>query len=326
MTSRLVRCGVCAGLFLLSAALAAQALAQSYPSRSLRLIVPYAPGAINDVVARTVGQKLAETLGKPVVIDNRSGGGTIVGTEIAVRSPPDGHTLLMTSAAHAINPTLYGKLPYDAMRDLTQVTVIGAAPLLLVVTPSLPAKSVKDLIALAKAKPGQLTYGSSGTGGGAHLAFEMLKALAGIDLTHVPYKGAGPAVVDVIAGQVQMTMGTIVAVGPHVKSGRLRALALSSTKRSPLAPELPPLAEACCPGYDATFWWGVAVPAATPKSIVATLNAAILDVLRMPEIVERFTGQGVELIGSTPQSAAAHLKADTARWSKVIVQAGIKPE
>ena len=150
--------------------------------------------------------------------------------------------------------------------------------------------------------------------------------MAGIDLTHVPYKGTGPAVVDVIGGQVQMTMGTIVAVGPHVKSGRLRALALSSTKRSTLAPELPPIAEACCPGYDATFWWGVAVPAATPKPIVAKLNAAILDVLRMPEIVERFTGQGVELIGSTPQSAAAHLKAETVRWSKVIVQAGIKPE
>ena len=326
MRSKRVRRGICAGSFLLSAALAAQALAQSYPSRSLRFIVPYAPGAINDVVARTVGQKLAETLGKPVVIDNRSGGGTIVGTEIAVRSPPDGHTLLMTSAAHAINPALYGKLPFDTMRDLTQVTVIGAAPIVLVVNPSLPAKSVKDLIALAKAKPGQLTYGSSGIGGGAHLAFEMLKAMAGIDLTHVPYKGAGPAVTDVIAGQVQMTMATIVAVGPHVKSGRLRALAISSTKRSPLAPELPSVAEACCPGYDATFWWGVAVPAATPRRVVATLNAAILDVLRAPEIVERFTGQGVELVGSTPESAAAHLKADTARWSKVIMQAGIKPE
>jgi tripartite-type tricarboxylate transporter receptor subunit TctC len=213
MKRKLLRRGICAGLFLLSAALGAQALAQSYPSRSLRFIVPYAPGAINDVVARTVGQKLAETLGKAVVIDNRSGGGTIVGTEIAVRSPPDGHTLLMTSAAHAITPALYGKLPYDAMRDLTQVTVIGAAPLVLVVNPSLPAKSVKDLIALAKAKPGQLTYGSSGTGGGAHLVFEMLEAMAGIELTHVPYKGAGPAVIDVIGGQVHMTMATIVAVG-----------------------------------------------------------------------------------------------------------------
>ena len=302
------------------------AFPQAYPSKPIRFVVPFTPGAINDLVARTVGQKMSETFGKPVVIENRAGGGTIVGTEIVVRSPPDGYTLLLTSVAHAINPGLHPKLPFDVLRDLTQVTIIGLAPFVLVVNPSLPASSTKELIALAKAKPGHLTYGSSGSGGGAHLAMEMFKSVARIEINHVPYKGAAPAIVDVMGGEIHMTLATMVAVGAHVKSGRLRAIAVSSKRRYSLAPDLPTLAEACCPGYDATPWWGVAVPAATPKPIVAQLNGTITKILRLPEMVERFGSQGVDLVGSTPDAATAHVREQTMRWSKVVKEAGVKPE
>jgi tripartite-type tricarboxylate transporter receptor subunit TctC len=300
------------------------ALAQAYPSKPIRFIVPYAPGAINDMVARTLGQKMAETFGKPVVVDNRPGAGTIVGTEIAARSPADGHTLLLVSVAHSINPALRTDLSFDVLRDFTPVTLVGFAPFVLVVNPSMKVASTKELIALAKAQPGKLTYGSSGNGGGAHLAMEMLKSVTGTNINHVPYKGAAPAITEVISGQIHMTMATVVAVGAHVKAGRLRAIAVSSKQRYSAAPDLPTIAEACCANYDATPWWGVAVPAGTPKAIVEQLNATILKILRMPDIVERFTSQGVDLTGSTSAAAAAHLKEQTARWTKVVKEAGVK--
>jgi tripartite-type tricarboxylate transporter receptor subunit TctC len=309
-----------------SLALVAPAAAQTFPSRPVRFIVPFPPGAINDFVARTISQKFAEVAGQPALTDNRGGGGTMVGTEFVIKSPPDGHTLLLMSVAHAINPTLYGKMPYDAQTDLAQITLVGGAPFIVVVNPAFEAKTMKDLIAIAKARPGQLHYGSSGTGGGSHLATEMLNTMAGIKLVHVPYKGAAPAITDVLGGQITMTMGTLTAVGGHLKSGKLRGLAVSSRKRSSVASDLPTIAESCCSAYDATPWWGVATTAATPQPIVRQLNGYIVKILRMPEVVSLFTAQGVDLVGSTPEEALAHLKDETQRWSKVVKDSGAKPE
>ena len=313
-------------LFLLSMLLSGSVLAQSYPSKPVRIIVPFAPGAINDYVARAISQKFPEVFGQTLITDNRPGGGTIVGTELVVRGAPDGYTLLLVSVAHAINPALFEKLPYDAQTDLTHVTLVGAAPFVLVVNPALPAKTMKEFIALAKSKPGQLNYGSSGTGGGSHLATELLNAMAGIELTHVPYKGAAPAIVDVLGGQITLTLATITAVGGHLKSGKLRALAVSSRKRTGAAPDLPTVAQSCCAGYEASGWWNIAVTAATPKPIVAQLNTGVVKILRMPDVVSSFAAQGVDLVGSTPEEALAQLKDETVRWGKVIRDKNIKPE
>jgi tripartite-type tricarboxylate transporter receptor subunit TctC len=242
----------------------------------VRFVVPYAPGAINDAVARMLAQRLTESWTHPVIVDNRPGGGTIVGTEIVARSAPDAHTLLLTSVAHAITPALHSKLPYDVMRDFAYVTHVGYGPFVLAVHPGLGVDSVGGLIALARAKPNQLSYGSSGVGGGAHLATEIFKSMVGVRITHVAYKGGGPAIVDTLTGQVHMTFATPLALGGHLKSGKLRALAVSSAKRARSLPDLPTMAEACCPGYDAAPGWGVAVPAATPAPIVERLNTAIV--------------------------------------------------
>lgn len=313
-------------LLLLSMLLSGAGLAQSYPAKPVRIIVPFAPGAINDFVARTIGQKFPDVFGQTAITDNRPGGGTIVGTELVVRGAPDGYNLLLVSVAHAINPALFGKLPYDAQTDLVHVTLVGTAPFVLVVSPSLPAKTMKELIALAKAKPGQLNYGSSGTGGGSHLATELLNAMAGIDLTHVPYKGAAPAIVDVLGGQISLTFATMAAVGGHIKSGKLRAIAVSSKKRAGVAPDLPTIAESCCAQYEATPWWGIAVTATTPRPLVTQLNGGIVKILRMPDVVSSFATQGVDLVGSTPEEALAYLKEETVRWGKVIRDGNIKPE
>jgi len=303
---------------------ATTAAAQDFPRRPVRFVVPYAPGAINDAVARMLAHRLTETWPHPVIVDNRAGGGTIVGTEIVARSPPDGHTMLLTSVAHAITPALHKKLPYDVVRDFAYVTQVGYGPFLLAVYPGLAATSVKGLIALAKAKPGQIIYGSSGVGGGAHLATEIFKSMAGIDLVHVPYKGGGPAVADLLTGQIHLTFATPIALGGHVKAGKLRALAVTSAKRARALPDLPTMAEACCPGYDAAPGWGVAVPVATPKPIIDKINTAVVGILRQPEVIERYAAQSVELVGGSPAEATAHMQAELARWAKAVKDSGAK--
>ena len=303
---------------------AGSACAQEFPRRPVRFVVPYAPGAINDAVARMLAQRLTEAWQHPVIVDNRGGGGTIVGTEIVARSAPDGHTLLLTSVAHAITPALHKKLPYDVMRDFAYVTRVGYGPFVLAVHPGLAADSVKSLIALAKAKPGQIRYGSSGIGGGAHLATELFKTMAAIDLAHIPYKGGGPAVVDLLAGQVHLTFATPIALGGHIKAGKLRALAVSSAQRARALPDLPTMAEACCPGYEAAPGWGVAVPAATPKPIVERIHTAVVGILRQPEVIERYAARSVEIVGGTPAEATAHMQAELKRWARAVKDSGAK--
>lgn len=302
----------------LLAGVSASAWSQEYPRRPVRFVVPYAPGAINDAVARMLAQRLTESWLHPVIVDNRPGGGTIAGTEIVARSAPDGHTLLLTSVAHAITPALHRKLPYDVMRDFAYVTYIGYGPFVLAVHPSLNVDTVNGLIALARSKPGQLSYGSSGVGGGAHLATEIFKSMASINVVHVPYKGGGPAIADTLTGQVHMTFATPIALGGHIKSGRLKALAVSSATRAKALPDLPTMAEACCPGYDAAPGWGVAVPAATPQAVVDRLNVAVVGILRQPEVVERYTAQSVEIAATSPAEAKAHMQSEVQRWAKAV--------
>ncbi len=302
----------------------AMAQAPGFPNKPVRFIVPFTPGAINDLLARLIGARLAETWGQQVVVDNRAGAGTVIGTDMVAKSPPDGYTLLLVSTAFAINPTLYPKLPYDAAKDFAPVSRIGSAPFLMVVTPQLPVKSVKELVALAKSKSGQLSYGSTGSGGTAHLIGEMFKATAGIDMVHIPYKGLAPAMSDVIAGQVSMTLGSYSTLGPQVKAGRLKALAVTSRTRSRVAPDLPTIAEAGYPNFDATAWWGVAVAAGTPKNIVARLNDDIVRTIKSPEVGERLASEGADVTPSTPAEFAEFLKAETVKWGKVVKMSGAK--
>ena len=306
---------------------AACAHAQTYPTKPIRLIVPFAPAGGTDLVARTVQVKLTETLGQPVVIDNRPGAAGSVGTDIAAKAPPDGHTLLLCSAGPlAINPSLYAKLPYDPARDLAPVTLVTVMPFVLVTHPSLPVKSVKDLIALAKARPGQLNYGTPGNGSTTHLANELLKSMTGIDMTHVPYKGVALAATDLISGQVQVMSGDLSTLLPHVKSGRMRAIATTAAKRSSLLPDLPTVAESGVPGYDASGWFGVCVPAATPRPIVDRLNASIVKGVQSPDSRERLGALGGEVAAGTPEQFAAHIRTEAAKWGKVIRTIGLKPD
>src|SRR5258706_1989889 len=300
------------------------AFAQSYPSKPIRLVLPYPPGGGTDVIARPLAQKLTEQLGQQVIVDNRGGAGGNIGMEFVAKSPPDGYTLLFAlTAQYAVNPSLYPKLPYDPVRDYAPVSLLANAPYLLVVHPSVPAKAVPELIALMKARPGQLAYSSSGNGSGAHLAGEMLRSLARVEMTHVPYKGAGPAMPDLIAGQVQLSFVTYTATGPHIKTGRLRALGVTTAKRSPTLPDLPAIAETV-PGYDSAVWYGFAAPAGTPADIVAKLNTEVLRVLAAPDFRNRITLEAVAPIGSTPEEFGAFIKSEIARWAKVVKDSGAK--
>ena len=301
--------------------------AQSFPVKPLRLIVPFAAGGGSDLVARTVAQKLTETLGQPVVVDNRAGAAGTIGAEIAAKAPPDGHTLLMGSSGPlAINPSLYAKLPYDAARDFAPVALVTIMPFLIVTHPSLPVQSVKDLVALARARPGELNYGSPGNGSTTHLANELLKAMTGIRITHVPYKGVAPAATDLISGQVQVLTGDLSTLLPHVKSGRMRGLAVTSARRSSLLPAMPTVAESGVPGYDATGWFGVLVPAGTPAPIVERLNAAIVKGASSPDARERLAALGGEVAAGTPEQFAAYVRSEAAKWGKVIRTIGVKAE
>jgi len=316
-----------AALLIASCTLATSALAQSagYPQRPIRLIVPFAPGGGLEITARSIGQKLTEKRGQAIVIDNRPGAATIVGSEIASKASPDGYTLLMITTTFAINPTLYGKLPYDPNRDFAPVTQITSVPNILVVNPSIPAHSVRELIALAKAKPGQLNYASAGSGTSPHLAAELFKTMAGIDMTHVPYKGIPPAVTDVIAGRVAMLMTTTISAAPHVKSGRLRALAITSPKRLAAMPDVPAIGETV-PGYEADAFQGMIAPAGVPKEIVRQLADDIATIVKLPDIRERITADGAEPIGSTPEAFAAFLKKEMLKWGKVVKESGARPD
>ena len=300
------------------------AFAQNYPSKPIRLVLPYPPGGGTDVIARPLAQKLTEQLGQQVIVDNRGGAGGNIGMEFVAKSPPDGYTLLFAlTAQYAVNPSLYPKLPYDPIRDYAPISLLANAPYLLVVHPSVPAKSVAELIALMKARPGQLAYSSSGNGSGAHLAGEMLRSLARVEIVHVPYKGAGPAMPDLIAGQVQLSFVTYTAAGPHIKSGRLRALGVTTAKRSPTLPDLPAIAETV-PGYDSAVWYGFAAPAGTPADIVAKLNTEVLRVLAAPDFRNRITLEAVAPIGTSPEEFGAFIKSEIVRWAKVVKDSGAK--
>lgn len=314
-----------AGLALLALSEFAHAQA-AYPNRPIRLIVPFAPGGGTDLTARAIAIKLTEAWGQTVVPDNRAGANGTIAVEIAAKSPPDGYTLTMISSSHSVNSTLYKNLPYDLARDLAPITQATSQPYALVVHPALPTKSVKELIALARSKAEGLTYGSSGLGGLSHLSGALFASLAGIKLVHIPYKGGNPALNDVIAGQIQMLFSTLLQADTQLKAGRVRALAVTTKKRSPAAPELPTMQEAGVAGYEVAGWYGVLAPARTPRAIIDKLNAQIVRILHSPDVQNRLAADGSEAVGSTPEQFGAHIKAEIAKWHKVIQDAGIKAE
>lgn len=299
-------------------------MAQVYPAKPVRIVVPLAAGGPGDVLTRAMGQKLSEQTGQPVVIDNRPGANTNVGTEFVAKSPADGYTLLSTANPLTTNPSLYPVLPYDPIRDFAPVTLIGLTPLLLVVHPSLPVKTTKDLVALAKSKPAQLHYGSAGNGSALHLAGEMFNSVAQIKLVHVPYKGVTNAFSDLLGGQISiMFPGAPIAL-PQVKSGKLRALGTTGARRMSAAPELPPIAESGMPGYEVSVWYGIVAPAGTPAAAISRLHAEISKIVQLPDIKDRWAVLGAEPLHNTPEQFAAFLKADIGKWAKVVRDAGVK--
>ncbi len=301
-------------------------LAAAFPDRSLRLVVPYPPGGGTDIVARAIGQKLAEAWKQNVVIDNRGGASGNIGTELVARAAPDGYTLLTVISAFAVNPSIYKQLPWDPVRDFAPVSKVGSSAYILVVHPSVPARSVSQLIALARAEPNALSFVSSGIGGPLHLAGELLKTRANINMVHVPYKGAGPAIVDLLAGQVQVLFGSSVTMLPHIRNGRLRALATTSAKRLPAAPEIPTMAEAGVPDCEVDGWYGILAPAGTPPDRVRKLSDQIAAIMRTSEMRERFAKEGREAMGTTPEEFSRFIAAEIAKWAQVVSATGIKVE
>ena len=304
----------------------AQEPATGYPAKFVRFIVPYAPGGSSDVLARTLGQKLGEALGQTFVVDNRPGAGSMIGTDIAAKSIPDGYTIILSDMPHTINPSIHAKVPYDPLRDFSPVTVIGVSPMFLFTHPSLQAQSVKEFIALAKTQPGKIAIASGGTGATTHLMAELLQSNAGIKLTHVPYKGAGPALTDVVAGQVPATFTSMATAAPHAKSGRLRILGVTSARRLPAFPEVPTFEESGVTGMLVEHLWGVMAPAGVPRPIVAKLRGEIIKALNSADVRERFSALAVEPRTNTPEQFRTLLESDVRRWAKVIRDAGIKVE
>lgn len=313
-------CVLCA-VPLLAAAQSNEAL---YPARPIRIVVPQSPGASTDLTARLIAARLTEIFKQTVVVDNRPGAGTISGTEIVMRAAPDGHTLLVVASSLTINPSLYTKLPYDPVRDFTPVTMLIASPYVLVVHPSVAATSVKELVALAKARPGQINYASGGNGSAPHFASEMFNAAAGIKLTHIPYKGSTPAVIDLIGGQVQVMFTGIPSVLANIKTNRVRALAVTGKTRTVALPDVPTVIEAGVPGYVVSPWFGLLAPARTPPAIVATLHRETVKVLRSPALLERFTTEGVDPVGDTPEHFAGYVKEEIVKWGKVVKDTGMR--
>lgn len=297
--------------------------AQAYPTKPIRMVAPFASGSTVDTLARLVGQKLTEAWGRPVVIDNRAGAGGTIGTEIVAKAPADGYTLLLVPNSHAINASLYRTLRYDTLNDFAPVTQLASAPQLLAVHASLPANSLRELIALAAAKPGQIRYGSGGNGSPSHLAVELLKSMAGVDLAHVPYKGGDTTLNALVSGEVHLSSVAIRSGMPHVKGGRLKALAVTGPTRSPAVPDIPAVAESV-PGYSMTAWWGILAPAKTPKPIVARLQGEIARNLQLPELRARLAGFGLEAVGSTSQAFDAFIRREIALWAKTVKQSGAR--
>jgi len=303
------------------------AAAQDYPLRPIRMIVPTTPGGSVDMLARTIGPRLNERWGQQVVIDNRSGAGGVIAAELTAKAPPDGYTLIMaTIASMATNVSLSRNLPYDPVRDFAPITLVASQQLVLLANSGFAAKSVTELIQLAKAKPGQVAFATAGNGTGGHLTGELLKLLAGIDLLHVPYKGSSPALVDVISGQVPLTFISVITGLPQVKSGRVRALAVSGTRRSPALPEVPTMIEAGVRGFESSTWYGVLAPKATPRAVVMRLNGEIVAILRLPEVKDRLLAEGAEPVGNTPEQFGEFIKSEIAKWGKVIRAAGLRAE
>lgn len=300
------------------------ALAQAYPNKPLRFVIPFAPGGGADLLARLVGAKAGESLGQQIVLDNRSGAGGNIAAEVAARAAPDGYTLLQANVAHTISASLYRKLNYDVAKDFVAVTQLASTPFILAVHPSVAASSVKELIALARSQPDQLNYGSSGNGGLSHLGTELFKSMARVEIRHIPYKGGAPAATALIAGQIQMLFNTPPVILPHVRAGRMKALAITSNRRIAAAPDLPTVAEAGLPGFEVSTWYGVMVPAGTPVAIVNKLHAAFVAALNAPDVRERLLNENFELVGSTPPEFAAHVRAEIPKWARVVKASGAR--
>jgi tripartite-type tricarboxylate transporter receptor subunit TctC len=308
-------------IFLL--ALATPVHAQEHPAKPIRLIVPFAPGGPTDIMSRAISERIPSRLGQPLIVDNRAGAGGSIGSEIAAHSAPDGYTMLLGHiGTHAINVSLYARTGYDPVKDFAPITMIATLPLGLWVNASVPANSVKELVALAKAKPAQLNFGSAGSGGPTHMAGEMLKAMAHIDIIHVPYKGNAAALTDLVAGRVQIMFSNLLTAGPHARAGKLRGLAITSARRSPQAPDMPTVAESGVAGYDLTPWYGLLFPAGTPRAIVTQLNREIGAILTAPEMADRFRSQGIDLVTSTPEAFGALIKSEIPKWRKVVKDSG----
>lgn len=321
-TFRMIIAGVIA-LFPLSGLLYGES--PKFPAKPITIIVPAPPGGTADISMRIIAHKLNENLGQQIIIDNRPGAGGMIASQLVAKAGPDGYTVLMNYTSHAINPYLYKKLTYDSLKDFAPVTLLGLTPLVLVVHPSVPVKTVPEFLAYAKAHPGKLNYGSAAIGGASHLGGELLKMKAGIDIVHIPYKGGAAAAADLITGQIQMLFDSLLPLQPHIKAGKVRALGVTSAKRIEIAPDLPALAETL-PGFESSAWFGILAPASTPRELVARLNAEFLKVLRTPEVKQKLTKQGFVVVGNAPEEYGAFLKSEMDKWSKVIQAAGIKAE
>ena len=309
---------------LLIVAAATAAPAQEYPTRPVRFIVPYAPGGSSDVIARILGHKLGDALGQIFIVDNRPGAGSMIGTDIAAKSAPDGYTITLSDMPHTINPSVYSKVPYDPVRDFSPITVVGTSPMFLFVHPSMQAQSVKEFIALAKSQLGKIAIGSGGNGTTTHLSAELFQARAGIKLTHVPYKGAGPALTDVVAGQIPATFTSMATAAPHVKAGKLRVLGVTSAKRIAALPEVPTFAEMGVPDFVVEHWWGVLAPAGLPKPIVVKLRDATIAAVNSSDVRERFAFLALQPTTNTPEQFRALLESDVKRWARIVRDAGVK--
>jgi len=317
---------LCAFAAVTLAASSTAAIAQTYPAKPIRFIVGYTPGGAADILARAVGARFTEAWGQAVVVENRAGAGTNIGSEIAAKSAPDGYTLFMPTVANAINVTLYPKLAYDPFKDFTFVTDIAKVPGIVVVHPSVPARNIKELIGIARAHPNQLRHGSTGIGSPHHLAGELFKTMAGVKMIHVPYRGASPALVDLVAGHIEVYFGAFVSTLPQVKTGRARALGVTSLKRVAVTPEIPTIDEQGLKGFETGSWFGIAVPTGTSRDIVNKLHAEVVRIIKIPEVTERIASEGAEFIGDTPEQFTAFFKAEVAKWGKAVTVSGAKPE
>jgi tripartite-type tricarboxylate transporter receptor subunit TctC len=311
----------------MSAVASAQTPVPPFPAKIVRLVVPFAPGGSTDIIARLIGQKLTEAWGQTVIVENRPGGGGNVGVDYVAKSAPDGYTLIFGHVGtFGFGPSLYSKLPYDAVKDFAPIILFAAVPNMLVVHPSLPARSVKELVALARARPGQLNYASSGNGSASHLAVEYFKLLTKTDIVAIPYRGTGPMLIDLMAGQTLLTITGVPPLAPHVQSGRLRPIAVGSTKRLAMFPKLPTIAESGYPDYEVTTWYGPLAPARTPRETILRINADLMKTLQRPDVRERLAAEGAEPLGSTPEQFGAYIQKEIARWSRVIRDTGVRAE